>query len=183
MLASFYLVIYFHNKKHIVNIHQLSHVHYALVLGAGLKKNGRPSDILMDRVLSAIELFQAGKVDYLIMSGAAREGKDETAAMAAAALDRGIPREAILLDRHGISTFESCLNYLQEYAPEKLVIVTQAFHLPRAIQLQRLLGIEACGYAAHIYRFSFYKVAYWYLREVLAMPFNLLKFVNYLFRK
>ncbi len=182
ILLCFYVAIFFHTKKYIIDPQQVFHAEYALVLGAGLEKDGQPSDILMDRILAAAQLFQSQKVNYLIMSGAAGHGKDETQAMAAAALAYGIPQNAIRLDGQGFSTFKSCLNTQRAYSPKNLVVVTQLFHLPRSIILARLLGIKTCGYAASNFHFSFYKTAYWYLREIIAVPFNFLKYLNYLFK-
>jgi SanA protein len=183
ILLCFYMAIFFHTRKYILDPQQTFHTEYALVLGAGLEKDGQPSDILMDRILAAAQLYQSQKVEYLVMSGAARHGKDETQAMAAAALVHGIPQNAILLDGQGFSTFESCLNVLRAYSPKNLVVVTQLFHLPRSIILPRLLGIETFGYTACNFHFSIYKTVYWYLREIIAVPFNLLKYLNYLFKR
>jgi SanA protein len=183
ILAGYYLVLLIQSKRYILNIQDIDHFKYALVLGAGLEKDNRPSDILMDRVLAAVQLYQNHKVDYLIMSGAARKGKDETTAMTATAMAHGVPPSAILQDNQGFSTFESCRNVLRDRAPANLLIVSQAFHLPRAITLQRWLGIPTYGYAARIYHFSIYKIAIWALREACAMPFNLLKYLIYLLNK
>ena len=183
ILAGYYLVLLIQSKRYILNIQDIDHFKYALVLGAGLEKDNRPSDILMDRVLAAVQLYQNHKVDYLIMSGAARKGKDETTAMTATAMAHGVPPSSILKDNQGFSTFESCRNVLRDQAPAELLIVSQAFHLPRAITLQRWLGIPAYGYAAGIYHFSSYKIAFWALREACAMPFNLLKYWIYLLNK
>jgi SanA protein len=129
----------------------------------------------MDRVSTAVELFRSAQVEQLIMSGARREGYDEPGAMQAAAIAQGVPESAVLLDPLGISTLDSCLNFKENFGGE-VVIVTQDFHLPRAIFLARKLGLPASGVAAHIYRFSWYKQAYWRAREILAMPYNIVKY-------
>jgi SanA protein len=174
-----YLFLFLKNKKYILNADQIDHFKYALVLGAGLEKDCRPSDILMDRIATAVQLYRSQKVDFLIMSGAAKRNKDEVKAMTAAARAQGIPDSAILQDGDGYSTFESCLHVIREYSPIRLLIVTQRFHLTRAITMQRWLGVEAFGCPARIYHFTFYKTAYWYLREIAAMPYNILKFLLY----
>lgn len=172
-----YLCVYAINKRYIQKINQIDEFKYALVLGAGLERNGKPSDILMDRILSAVDVFHTHKAEYLIMSGSHRKNYDEAGAMQTAALSYGIPSSAILVDRHGNSTLQSCLNVQKEYSPSSILIITQSFHLPRAIMLQRLLGIEAFGIAANSYHFSFLKVSYWYFREFFALPFNILKYI------
>ena len=154
-----------------------------MVLGAGLEKNGKPSDILMDRVLTGANLYKEGKVEYLIMSGSCRKKYDEPGAMRKAAIALEIPEQAILLDRDGISTLDSCVTIKEKYAPEQVLIVSQFFHLPRAIMLQTSLGIKAIGIQAKTYHFSLYKKAYWYSRELLSIPYNLLKYAFYRIRK
>lgn len=177
-----YLIMSFACRRFILDSQAIDHYPYALVLGAGLEKNGTPSDILMDRVLTAVNLYQSKKVDLLIMSGTRRKGYDEPGAMRAAALTAGVPSSAIRTDPDGISTFNSCINLVQTYAPESVLIVTQQFHLPRAILLQRALGVNASGVAAHLYCFSWRKKAFWYAREVIALPFNCIKLAIYLYK-
>lgn len=161
---------------------QIENFEYALVLGAGLEKNGQPSDILMDRIVSAMDIFNTHKVKILIMSGSQRRDYDEAGAMQKAAVSHGIPGAAILVDRSGNSTFQSCLFVRNELNPSKVVIITQAFHLPRSILLQRLLGVEAYGISANNFSFSVLKKAFWYSREFFALPYNLLKYLIYLIK-
>ena len=171
-----YALIHQNTKQFIMDENPSGHYSYCLVLGAGLEKDGRPTDILMDRVSTAVELFKSAQVEQLIMSGARRVGYDEPGAMQAAAIALGIPESAVLLDPLGISTLDSCLNFKENFGGEVL-IVTQAFHLPRAIFLARKLGLSAFGVTACIYRFSWYKQVHWQAREILAMPYNVLKYL------
>ena len=175
-LVVVYLLIYLNTRQYILKRDQAGHYPYCLVLGAGLEKDGRPTDILMDRVCTAVELFKSQQVKQLIMSGTCRESYDEPGAMQAAATERGVPASAMRLDPQGISTLDSCLNFKKVFGGE-LVIVTQAFHLPRAIFLARRLDLPAFGVAACIYHFSWYKQTYWQAREILAIPYNLLKYM------
>lgn len=175
-----YLIIYTINERYILKIDQVEEFKYALVLGAGLERNGKPSDILMDRILSAMDVFHTHRAEYLVMSGSHRKEYDEAGAMQSIALSYGIPPAAILVDRHGNSTLQSCINVQKEHSPSSVLIITQRFHLPRAIMLQRLLGIKAYGLAANNFRFSILKVSYWYFRELFALPFNFLKYLIYL---
>ena len=158
---------------------RLGHHKYCLVLGAGLEKDGRPTDILMDRVSTAVGLFESKQVDILIMSGTRRRGYDEPGAMQAAAITQGVPDSAILLDPQGISTINSCINYKKKFSRESLVIITQPFHLPRSILLARKLSLDAYGTAAVIYHFSWNKRAFWYVREFFALPYNFIKLALY----
>jgi len=174
-----YLLVYLNTKQFVLNKNRLKQYKYCLVLGAGLEKDGKPSDILMDRVSTAVCLFNNKQVDLLIMSGTRRRGYDEPGAMQAAAIAQGVPDSAILLDPQGISTLNSCVNYRQKFSRESLVIITQPFHLPRSILLARKLGLNAYGIAAGIYHFSWYKRAFWYIREFFALPYNFIKLALY----
>ena len=173
-----YISMLFSYRKYILKIQQLDKYKYALVLGAGLEKDSSPSDILMDRITTAIDLYHAKKADYLVMSGS----KGEPDAMVSAALSYDIPESVLLIDKKGNSTFNSCLNIRETYSPSSVLIVSQSFHLPRALMLQRLLGVEAFGVSAHNYHFSLFKKAYWTLREVFALPYNLLKYSFFLIK-
>ncbi len=151
-------------------------IRYTLVLGAGIKKDGRPTDILADRVLTACRLFHSGKTDILIMSGTNhKENYDETAAMKSLALANGISESAIVLDGKGYTTFRSCINTLNDHNPVNLFIVTQNFHLPRAIFIARALKMRTTGIAANHYQFSLLKKILWSIREILAIPINIFR--------
>lgn len=179
-LSIIYSITYLITRRFIYTKQPSDHFRYCLVLGAGLEKDGKPSDILMDRISTAVNLYENKRIDYLIMSGSRRRGYDEPNAMKVTALASGIPESAILIDPGGVSTLNSCFNVRENYAPDYLLIVTQQFHLPRAILLQRALGVNASGIAARLYKFSWYKKAFWYLREMLSLPYNMFKLLFYL---
>jgi SanA protein len=182
LLVGAFIFIFLYSKRFIFKTDQYFKFKYALVLGAGLEKDGKPSDILLDRIQTAVEVYKKNKVEYLILSGSTRKGYNEPEAMRAAVIALGIPQSGIQIDPTGISTFHSCLHILRDYSPESILIITQQFHLPRAILLQRWLGVAAFGIAAKNFSFSVYKKCWWYLREVFALPFNLLKLAIYLFK-
>lgn len=170
------------NKKLIKELKELPESSYALVLGAGLESDSSPSDILSDRVLSAVKLVESGKARILIMSGSSNEGGyDEVAAMKKLAITAGIDQEIIIMDKAGISTLDSLINYKNRFQNENLVIVTQQFHLPRSLWLAKQLRLNCYGYSANIYQFSTFKKFVWIAREFFAQPFNLLKFISYSF--
>ncbi|MBM3136981.1 MAG: hypothetical protein FJZ98_02215 [Chloroflexi bacterium] len=157
---------------------------YALVLGAGLENDGSPTDILSDRVLSAVKLVESGKASNLIMSGTSYgEGYDEVTAMAKLAIRSGIDQEMIIMDKSGISTFDSMISFKDNYQKEIFVIVTQSFHLPRALWLAKQIGLNCYGIPANLYRFSFIKKIFWSVREFFALPFNLLKLIKYQYQR
>ncbi|MFA6458751.1 MAG: ElyC/SanA/YdcF family protein [Patescibacteria group bacterium] len=122
-----------------------------LVLGAGVKQNGELTDILRDRLDSAIELFVDKKVLRIIVSGDnSRTNYDETDAMRDYLLKQNIPPRAIFTDYAGFDTFDSIYRAREIFGATKLVIVSQEFHLPRAIFLAEKLGIEAVGFSANL---------------------------------
>jgi len=141
----------------------------ALVLGAGLNRDGTPGVVLRDRVDTAAELYFSGKVDKLLMSGDnTTPFYNEPGAMELYALSLGIPAEDIVLDYAGRRTYDSCYRARAIFEIEKLVVVTQAFHLPRAIFLCNALEIDAYGVTADEANYNRYSYTYWWVREILA---------------
>jgi len=142
----------------------------ALVFGAGLRYDGQPSAILADRVSTAVALYRQGKVESLLMSGSIRAPDyDEPQAMRAFALSMGIPDEVIQLDRGGTRTFISCLRAKQEFNVNQALLVSQSFHLPRALAICHGLGIQAVGVRADLRPYNLASQRYWELREIPAM--------------
>jgi len=136
----------------------------AVVFGAGLRRDGTPTVVLADRVATAVDLFRSGKVQQLLMTGSTREGYDEPAAMAAHARSLGVPPEAILIDSGGVRTYESCVGARQRGIRSAL-LVSQSFHLPRALALCDSMGIQAVGVAADRSTYSRRATRIWGLRE------------------
>lgn len=131
------------------DIQNLDAASYAIVLGASVRQDGTPSDALYDRVITAAEAFRAGKVERLLMTG--DDGKfhsNEVEAMARIAAQAGVPEGAIDIDGHGYRTYESCKRAAQVYNIKQAVIITQRFHLGRALYLCSAFGIDVQGLAA-----------------------------------
>lgn len=138
-----------------------------LVLGAGLRSDGSPSDMLRDRLRGAVELYRLGVSDVILLSGdRSGEHYDEVSAMAAYCMEEGIPEEAILRDYEGYSTFESVEHAVLDFGYKRVLIVTQEYHLYRAIFIAEKLGADAAGFGAdyHTYRGQLFRDA----REVVA---------------
>jgi SanA protein len=138
----------------------------ALVLGAGLRRDGGPTTVLADRVQTAAMLYSQDKVTQIIMSGSVRAGHNEPAAMRAYAIELGVPAEAILLDTGGTRTYETCQRARQLFDVEQAAIVSQRFHLPRALALCEAIGIRATGVSADLSSYRAHFV--WELREIPA---------------
>lgn len=139
----------------------------ALVFGAGYWPSGRLSNALADRMDTAIDLYRAGKVNKLLLTGDNRVADyNEPAAMAAYARARGVPQEDMVLDYAGRRTYDSCYRAGVIFGVERAVLVTQAFHLPRALFTCDELGLDVVGVVADRHR---YVRGPWYeVREVAA---------------
>lgn len=120
----------------------------ALVLGAEVYPDGQPSRLLRARLDLGADLLHDRRVTRVLLSGdASVESNDETGAMRAYLLQRGVPEAAVLIDPYGVDTYASCRRARDVFGQRKLLVVSQAFHLPRALTICRLLGIEAWGVA------------------------------------
>lgn len=128
---------------------QLSDVDCILVLGCGVKADGTPSDMLRDRLLTSIDLYNQGASSKLLMSGDhSRKNYDEVNTMKQFAMDRGVPSQDIFMDHAGLSTYESMYRARDIFQAKKIIVVTQSYHLYRALYLAKALGLEAYGVAA-----------------------------------
>lgn len=145
----------------------------AIVLGAGLDASGRPSWMLQRRLDTAIDLYRRGVVRAMVMSGDhSTTDHDEVAAMAAYVQARGVPTAAVVLDHAGFDTYSSCYRAHSVWGIEKAVVVSQSFHLPRAVFLCRRLGVDVTGVAAADAEWSV--TAYGWAREIPAIDKALL---------
>jgi vancomycin permeability regulator SanA len=118
----------------------------ALVLGAKVFPDGTPSPFLAARLDVAHRLYQAGKVQVVVVSGShmAKEF-NEPEAMRTYLVNAGMPAEAVVTDYAGFDTYDSCARALRIFGVERLIVVTQSYHLPRAVATCRALGVEATG--------------------------------------
>lgn len=118
----------------------------ALVLGAGLLPDGRPSPMLADRVNAAVDLYEQGVVTHLLFSGDnSRADYDEPTSMRWLALRRGVHASAITLDFAGFSTLDSCARASSIFGVSRAVVVTQDFHATRAVALCRAHDVDAAA--------------------------------------
>lgn len=141
----------------------------AIIFGAGLRRDGSPTAVLRDRVNKGVELYLNGKVSKLLMSGDNRsEYYDEPTAMRDYAVALGVPEEDIVLDYAGLRTYDTCYRAAAIFGIQQATLVTQAFHLPRALYTCNSLGISAVGVAADRYRYLPGSMAIWNIRETLA---------------
>ena len=120
-----------------------------LVLGARVYESGTLSPMLQDRLTQGIELYNGGASDRLLVSGDhGSDGYDEVNAMKQFAIDAGIASENIFMDHAGFSTYESLYRARDIFEVKKIIIVTQNYHLYRALYIAKKLGLDAYGVAS-----------------------------------
>lgn len=153
----------------------------AIVFGAGLRRDGTPTAILRDRVETAASLYFNGRVEKLLMSGDGQfEGYNEPQAMRQLALSLGLPDEAISLDFAGRRTYDTCYRAKEIFGVKSALLVTQKFHLPRALFLCNALGLDASGVEANNRQFRRGALLIWNVREQFATVGAFLDvYVNY----
>jgi SanA protein len=131
------------------DVAKVPHAQAALVLGAQIYRDGRPSIMLRDRVNAAAELYRAGRVDKLLLSGDhSRVDYDEVGTMRGLLLAQGIPGEDIFTDHAGFDTWDSAQRAKRVFDVSSAVVVTQGFHMARALYDARRAGLKATGYVA-----------------------------------
>jgi vancomycin permeability regulator SanA len=123
-----------------------------IVFGAGLKKDGSPSDVLRDRLKTAAMLYHAGQVRSLLVSGDNRFASYSEPDVMKKTLvtELGVPAEVVYADYAGRRTYDTCVRAHDLWGVRRAVLVTQAFHLPRALWTCRRLGIEGVGASASL---------------------------------
>ena len=152
---------------------QIENVDCILILGAGIWGD-KPSHMLEDRLLQGIELYKQGVAPKIIMSGDhTREDYDEVNVMKNFAIEHGVPSEDIFMDHAGISTYDSMYRAKEIFGVEKIIVVTQKYHLYRALYIANSLGIECYGIGAdpRLYVGQTYRE----LREILARDKDFIK--------
>ena len=162
---NFYVKISVNNK--IVNIDKINDKYDAiLVLGAGLR-NGKPSPVLKDRLDTAYEVYEIGASNKIIVSGDhGTKTYDEVNVMKDYLTNKGVPSEDIFMDHAGFSTYDSIYRAKEIFQTEKVIIVTQEFHLYRSLYIASKLNLEAKGVSATLRHYT--GETTFELREVLA---------------
>lgn len=141
----------------------------AIIFGAGLRRDGSPTAVLRDRVQTGVALYQAGKVEKLLMSGDnSTIYYNEPEAMRQYAIALGVPDTDIVLDYAGRRTYDTCFRAKAVFGVDQALLVTQKFHLPRALFLCNSLGVEAAGVEANNLNYRKISLFIWNFREQLA---------------
>lgn len=152
---------------------KLSEIDCIIILGAGIRE-GKPSPMLEDRLLEGIKLYNNNVSNKIIMSGDhGRKEYDEVNIMKQYAIENGIPSENIFMDHAGFSTYESIYRAKEIFEAKKVVIVTQKYHLYRALYIANKLGLEAYGVGSDPRQYV--GATYRELREILARNKDFIK--------
>ena len=163
-------------KKQIIkneDYSKLNNIDCIIVLGAGIWGE-KPSPMLEDRLLQGIELYEKGVAPKIIMSGDhGREEYDEVNVMKDFAIEKGIPSNDIFMDHAGFSSYESIYRAKEIFEAKKVVIVTQEYHLYRALHIANSLGLEAYGVSSDPRQYV--GATYRELREILARDKDFIK--------
>lgn len=134
------------SRGRIVAVEVLTPQPVAMVLGAEVYADGQPSSFLRARLDVVLDLYRRGLVERILVSGDGRSRfYDETGAMRDYLRERGVAEHALLVDPAGLDTYDSCLRARDVFGLHRLVVVSQSYHLPRALAICRALGIDAWG--------------------------------------
>jgi SanA protein len=150
------------------NIESIPDAQVALVLGASVTSKGELSDILNDRAQAAIELYGKGKVQNILVSGDySSEHYDEVGSVKKFLADKKIPESDIYLDPSGYDTYDSIYRAKEVFEAKSIIVVSQDYHLPRAVYIGRSLGLPTYGFPTQTGRI-FEKIRFFELRERFA---------------
>lgn len=162
-----YLDVSYRYRSRILAVSQVERRPAAIVFGAGVYPGGHLSPVLADRMRTAIALYKQGKVDKLLLTGDNSSiYYNEPGHMGEYARSQGVPESALAYDYAGRRTYDSCWRARHIFGLDRVVLVTQDFHLPRALYLCEQFGVDAVGVPADR---RFYAAApWWTLRESVA---------------
>lgn len=136
-------------------VSSLEDVDCIIVLGCQVRADGTPSHMLEDRLKRGVALYELGGAPKLLMSGDhGTAGYDEVDAMKRYAVDEGVPSENVFMDHAGFSTYETMYRAKEIFGAQKVLIVTQKYHLYRAVYIAKALGMDAYGVAADYRSYS-----------------------------
>ena len=175
LIVAAHVTIYLATKSYIYDaVTEIPSAQAALIPGAAIFEDGALSSIFLDRVDKAIELYKAGKVSKILVSGDnSTVSYNEVNPVRLYLISQNIPDEDIFLDHAGFDTYSSMYRARDIFGVTSLIVSTQSFHLPRAVFIAHRLGMEAYGVNADVGHMLFRN----YIREVLANEKALLDLV------
>lgn len=173
VIINFYVILSTKNRIVSGDSELLTDIDYMVVLGAGIRR-GKPSPMLEDRLKTGISLYNNDISNKILITGDhMNDDYDEVTVMKNYLLEHGIPEEDIITDNYGISTYDSIYRVKNVYKSNKVVIVSQRYHLYRALFLSDNLDLESYGVEADLR----YYYGQWYreIREILARNKDFIK--------
>lgn len=146
---------------------RLDKVDYVLVLGCGVREDGTPSRMLYERLKTGAQVLERQSGASLLLTGDnSGESYNELAVMKKVSIENGVEESQMTIDDYGFSTYESLKNAKEKFGAKKIIIITQPYHMYRALYIANKLGIEAYGVTAYLPLYP--RQILWSLREVLA---------------
>ena len=162
-------VMWLYAQSRIFTVENVPQTRVAIVFGAGLLWDGSAGPVLSDRVKTAVTLYQQGSVEKLLMSGDnSYINYNEPEAMRQYALERGVPDEDIILDYAGRRTYDTCYRAKHIFQVDHAILITQEFHMPRALFLCNWFDVDSTGVESNNRYFLKRYRAYWSFRELFA---------------
>lgn len=163
-------------KAYIKEMKDLENADAVIVLGAQVHKSGTPSDMLEDRLKMGLDIYNSGCVDKILLTGDhGREEYDEVNNMRRYMEDRGIKKEDIFMDHAGFNTYDSMYRLKEIFKVKKVIIVTQEYHLVRALYIAKSIGIDVQGVTSDLRTYP--GIEYYKARDFLAR-FKAFLYVN-----
>lgn len=173
VIINFYVILSTKNRIVSGDSELLTDIDYIVILGAGIRR-GKPSPMLEDRLKTGISLYNNDISNKILITGDhTNDDYDEVTVMKNYLLEHGIPEEDIITDNYGISTYDSIYRVKNVYKSNKVVIVSQRYHLYRALFLSDNLDLKSYGVEADLR----YYYGQWYreIREILARNKDFIK--------
>jgi len=164
-----FFVLEYGKKRIYVDMAKIPDSKVAIVFGAGLRRDGSPMDVLKDRLDTAADLYEQGIVEKILVSGdnSTHDYNEPDSMYKYLTGIVGIPEDKVVRDYAGRRTYDTCARAGEVWGIEEAVLITQGYHLPRAIFTCNALGIDSVGYSATVR--SYVKGAYFEFRELLAI--------------
>ncbi|MCK9611561.1 MAG: ElyC/SanA/YdcF family protein [Bacteroidales bacterium] len=162
------IIIYISSGKYIHSkIDKVPQSYTALIPGASVYASGEPSPILADRLDKGLELYKSGKIKRFLLSGDhGTRTYDEVNGMKKYLEKKGVPDSVLFTDHAGFDTYSSMVRARDVFEVDSVIIVTQKFHLHRALYIARKKGLEAYGYSSDMRKYS--SINYLKIRETFA---------------
>ena len=163
------LIIQQDTQNQIYPIDQVPSAPVAVVFGAGLRRDGEPTLVLRDRLNQAIQLYKNGQVSKILVSGDNRfVDYNEPGSMYTYIISTGVPAKDVVRDYAGRRTYDTCYRAKAIFGVMDAILVTQAYHMPRALYLCNHLGLKAYGVTSDLSSYTRFSYANWTIREWVA---------------